>query len=89
LLRSIELAGRSWEEIASHLYPTFAYIEDQLESAAEKLIVCGFGELTSELRTELSSMADLEIEPLRSVYGTPDELNAGLLGYLESSEKVA
>jgi type IV pilus assembly protein PilM len=89
LLRSIGLAGGGAPEIVSHLYPTFAYAEDQLESAPEKLIVCGFPQFANELREELAGEANLEIEPLRSRYGMPDQSNAGLLGYLESLEEAA
>ncbi len=90
LLRSIGLSdGGGAAEIVSHLYPTFAYVEDQLESAPEKLIVCGFPQFASALREELAGEANLEIEPLRSRYGTPGEFNAGLLGYLESLEESA
>jgi len=86
LLRSIELMEGSGAEAASHLYPTFAYVEDQLSAPPEKLIVCGFPQDAQELRDELASETNLEIEPLRSRYGTPDQFNAGLLGYLESLE---
>ena len=89
LLRSIGLADGGVTEIVSHLYPTFAYAEDQLESAPEKLIVCGFPQFASELREELAGEANLEIEPLRSRYGMPDQFNAGLLGYLESLGEAA
>ncbi len=86
LLRSIELLQGDPSEVASHLYPTFAFVEDQLAAAPEKLIVCGFPQAAQELRAELASEVELEIEPLRSRYGMPDQFNAGLLGYLESLE---
>ncbi len=86
LWRSIELLDGGTDEIVSHLYPTFAYAEDQLEARPEKLIVCGFPQAAQELRSELAEEAGLEIEPLRSRYGVPDQFNAGLLGYLESVE---
>jgi type IV pilus assembly protein PilM len=89
LLRSIELSDSGASEVASHLYPTFAYIEDQLASAPEKLVVCGSPHLAGDLRTELDGDANFEIEPLRSRYGAPDQFNAGLLGYLESLEELA
>lgn len=90
LLRSIELSdGGAAAEIASHLYPTFAYVEDQLASTPEKLVVCGFPQAAGDLRRELAGEANLEIEPLRSRYGAPDQFNAGLLGYLESLEELA
>jgi type IV pilus assembly protein PilM len=86
LLRAIELAEGDAAEVASHLYPTFAYVEDQLGAPPEKLIVCGFPQAAQELRDELAAETNLEIEPLRSRYGMPDQYNAGLLGYLESLE---
>jgi len=86
LVRSIELAEAGAAEVASHLYPTFAYVEDQLSASPEKLFVCGFPQAAEDLRTELAAECNLEIEPLRSRYGTPDQFNAGLLGYLESLE---
>jgi type IV pilus assembly protein PilM len=90
LFRSIEVSDRGGApEIASHLYPTFAYVEDQIQTAPEKLIVCGFPQFANDLRSELAGEANLEIEPLRSRYGTPDQFNAGLLGYLESLEAAA
>jgi type IV pilus assembly protein PilM len=90
LFRAIEVSdGGGAPEILSHLYPTFAYVEDQLQAAPEKLIVCGFPQSANDLRSELAGEANLEIEPLRSRYGTPDQFNAGLLGYLESLEDAA
>jgi hypothetical protein len=90
LLRSIELSdGGGVSEIAGHLYPTFAYVEDQLAAAPERLIVCGSPQLANDLRSELAAEANLEVEPLRSRYGAPDQFNAGLLGYLESLEELA
>lgn len=86
LLRSIELSGSVPAEIASHLYPTFAYIEDQLAAAPERLLVCGHPHLASDLSDELGADVSFSIEPLRSRYGAPDQFNAGLLGYLESLE---
>jgi type IV pilus assembly protein PilM len=86
LLRSIELVEGGAAEVASNLYPTFAYIEDELAAPPEKLIVCGFPQAAQELREELAAETDLEIEPLRSRYGMPDQSNAGLLGYLEALE---
>ncbi|HEX8985294.1 MAG TPA: hypothetical protein VF767_07680 [Bryobacteraceae bacterium] len=86
LVRSIELGDGGAAEVASHLYPTFAYVEDQLAASPEKLIVCGFPRAAEDLRAEIEAECNLEIEPLRSRYGMPDQFNAGLLGYLESLE---
>ncbi len=89
LLRSIELAERSAAEVASHLFPTFAYVEDQLQTPPEKLIVCGFPHAARDLSEELAREVSLEIEPLRSRFGVPDQNNAGLFGYLEAQEVAA
>jgi type IV pilus assembly protein PilM len=77
LFRCVMLEGSGDDEILAILHPTFAYIEDELESPVRKLILCGFGN---------NVLADLrcETEPLRSSIGTPGQYNAGLLGYLES-----
>lgn len=86
LLRTIEVAGANAGEIVSHLYPTFAYVEDALGTRPERVAVCGFGAaLTEELRAELE--AEIAIEPLRSQLGVPEQTNAGLLGYLESTQE--
>ncbi len=85
LLRTLELADGSAYEIASHLYPTFAYIEDQLSAKAEKVLVCGLGSLAGDLSQELGDGP--VIEPLRSRMGVPHHYDAGLLGYLESIEE--
>ncbi len=84
LLRTIELAAAEASEIASHLYPTFAYVEDQLGTRPAGVLTCGLGRLNEELAIELGE----ECTPLRSQYGAPDQFNAGLLGYLESIEEL-
>ncbi len=84
LLRSIELADGGAAEIASHLYPTFAYMEDQLGQRPAEVLTCGFGRASDDLAGEIG-------EPcvaLRSRYGLPDQFNAGLLGYLECLEEI-
>jgi hypothetical protein len=76
LFRCVELEQTTEEEILSVLYPTLAYIEDELGSRADRLILCGFVE------GALSSV-DLKTETLQSRLGATDAYNAGLLGYLE------
>jgi type IV pilus assembly protein PilM len=88
LLRTLELAEGGAAEIASHLHPTFAYIEDQLGAKAEKVLVCGFGPLAEALHGELGNGASPAIEPLRSRLGAPHHYDAGLLGYLETAEEA-
>ena len=79
LFRCVELEAAGEPEILSVLQPTFAYIEDELGTAARRLILCGFpnGALAGLNR---------ETEVLRSRLGSPGAFNAGLLGYLEGAE---
>jgi type IV pilus assembly protein PilM len=67
----------SGEEIREILYPTFAYIEDELGQKPERLLLCGFPQPPEGLK--------LQMEPLRSRTGVPAPYNAGLLGYLEAA----
>ena len=76
LERAAEEKG-SGEEIREILYPTFAYIEDELGQKPEKLLLCGFPQPPEGLK--------LAMEPLRSRTGAPTAYNAGLLGYLEAA----
>lgn len=87
LHRTLELASFEPEEVIAHLFPTFAYAEDQLQSRPERVLLCGFGERTNELRSEIERELQATAEPLRSKHGAPDQHNAGLMGYLESAEE--
>ncbi len=84
LLRSIELSDGGSAEIASHLYPTFAYMEDQLGRRPQEVLTCGFGRASDLLAAEIGESC----VPVRSRYGLPDQFNAGLLGYLECLQEV-
>jgi type IV pilus assembly protein PilM len=86
LVRTLEVAGGGAAEIASHLHPTFAYIEDQLAAKAERVLICGLGPLAEGLSRELGNGAGPVIEPLRSRLAVPHHYDAGLLGYLETEE---
>jgi len=79
LFRCVTLEEASREEILGVLYPTFAYVEDELPAPASKLVICGLPASTVE-------GLKCEIEPLRSRFGTPGAYDAGMLGYLESVE---
>jgi type IV pilus assembly protein PilM len=83
LVRSIELSDFTAQEIGGHLFPTFAYAEDQLSASPDTLYVCGFGASTEGTRQWLESELGVRTSPLASRFGQPGELNAGLLGYLE------
>ncbi|MBM3747123.1 MAG: hypothetical protein FJW34_15150 [Acidobacteria bacterium] len=85
LLRSIEVAEGTAEEILGHLHPTFAYAEDHLAARPRRLLTCGFdardaGAFESEL--------GVTAEPLQSRWGAAAGHNAGLLGCLESLEEA-
>ena len=71
-------ADAAAEEIREVLYPTFAYIEDELGQKPEKLLLCGFPKPPEGLK--------IEMEPLRSRRGAPTAYDAGLLGYLEAAD---
>ena len=84
LARCVELEEIAKEEMLAVLYPTLAYIEDEMASRAGKLLLCGFGEapaLASEWQAELG----VPVEPIHSRLGAATAYNAGLLGYLEAA----
>lgn len=76
LLRCVELSSAEDEEIGQVLYPTLAYLEDELKTRPQSVHLCGLKSLPLDL--------DLPEGPLVSPYGTPNPNNAGLLGYLAS-----
>lgn len=89
LVRCVELPEVSVNEVMAVLYPTFAYIEDELARRPEALTLCGFGEMSERVSDPIEAEFGLEVQPLRSRLGVPDQTNAGLLGYLESSGEMA
>lgn len=82
LLRCVELASPSHEEILGVLFPTVAYVEDELQAKPARLLLCGFGDSAHDG----SWQAELEVPvaTLQSRLGAPNQFNAGLLGYLTS-----
>jgi|SRR5579862_317853 len=76
LFRCLEVDPSSNDEILGVLYPSFAYVEDELGQTVRKLMVCGFPHTPQGL--------NVPVEPLRSRTGTPGAFNAGLSGYLEA-----
>jgi type IV pilus assembly protein PilM len=84
LVRSVELPALTVEEVMGVLYPTFAYIEDELAAQPERLFVCGFGAMAEELARRLPAELGAPVQALGSRLGEPDQTNAGLLGYLEA-----
>jgi type IV pilus assembly protein PilM len=84
LVRCVEMDEGRPEEIESVLHPTVAYVEDELKSKPKRIWLCGFGPQSTELAERWEAEWGVEMEPLRSRFGTPGRNNAGLLGYLES-----
>jgi len=78
LFRCVELEGAGEGEVLQVLYPTIAYVEDELRSKTGKLILTGFEGSGSDL--------PFEKQALRSRLGALGPHNAGLLGYLEGAE---
>lgn len=83
LVRTVELPELSADEILAVLFPTLAYIEDEMGTHPARLLLCGFGDAGSippEWVTELQT----PVESLRTPWGVPSGANIGLLGYLQS-----
>ncbi|MEO7143661.1 MAG: hypothetical protein ABI165_09190 [Bryobacteraceae bacterium] len=85
LARCVELEQVANEEILAVLYPTLAYIEDEMESRAERLALCGFGPMGEQIAAEWQAELGVAVEPVRSRLGAAGAHNAGLLGYLETA----
>jgi len=71
-------------EIASDLYPTFVYTEDNLGVKAEKLLLAGFGEMAVEAQNQFSRELNLPVDLVRAGAGVAGENSLGLAGYLQS-----
>jgi type IV pilus assembly protein PilM len=84
LARCVEMDARELEEIESVLHPTLAYIEDELKSPPKQIWLSGFGPQAGAVAARWQGEWRVPVEPLRSRFGTPDQNNSGLLGYLES-----
>ena len=87
LVRCLEVASQELEDIAAVLLPTFVYVEDNLEGAAENLLLCGFGAQSEAARSHFHKELGVAVQLLRSPLGLPGENNAGLHGYLQSVSK--
>ena len=69
LVRSLELTERSLAEIAADLYPTFVYVEDNLQAHAARLLLCGFGALEAAATQQFQREMSIPVEPLHSRLG--------------------
>jgi len=84
LARCIEMDEGGSEEIDSVLHPTLAYVEDELNARPERVWLTGFTPEIADLANRWQAEWGVAVALLRSRFGSPDETNAGLLGYLES-----
>jgi type IV pilus assembly protein PilM len=84
LARCVETDAARPEEIEAVLHPTVAYIEDELKAKPRRIWLCGFGAESAELARQWNAEWGVDVEPLRSQFGTPGGNDAGLMGYLES-----
>ena len=82
LVRTVEMASSDPEEVLAVLFPTLAYIEDEMATHPARILLCGFDE-DGRLPDWLSEL-QIPAERLQSRFGAPNGSNAGLLGYLES-----
>lgn len=87
LVRTVELTEVTPDEILGVLFPTLAFVEDEMGGTADRIFFAGFdsGGRLPDWVSELQVPAEM----LKSRYGTPGGANAGLLGYLESMGKGA
>ena len=84
LVRTVELTNpEDPEETLNVLFPTLAYVEDELGAQADRVLHCGFDQdgRTPDWFTDLQIPA----ERLQSRFGAPNAQNTGLMGYLQST----
>lgn len=84
LMRTVELADTSRDEMLAVLFPTMAFIEDQYQAKPGRVLFCGMGDVDG-WEAELGA----PVEVLKSRLGTPSQSNAGLHGYLQSLSEGA
>ena len=90
MARCLELENVSEEEVLSVIYPTIAYMEDAFgtkstDGRPAHIWLCGFGASSHDLAQRWSTELNIPFEILQSRFGTPGPYNAGVLGYLEST----
>jgi type IV pilus assembly protein PilM len=84
LARCVEMEGGELEDIESVLHPTIAYVEDELKGRPKQIWLVGFGPNAPEVAGRWEKEWGVAVQPIRSRFGNPEKVNAGLLGYLES-----
>ena len=84
LVRCVELPEVTVEEVTAVLYPTMAFVEDELGTRPDSLVLCGLQEMAARHGQQWETELGVKITGLQSRFGAPAAYNAGLLGYLES-----
>jgi len=84
LARTIEMDEASLEEVAGHLFPTLAYVEDQLAACTDTIFICGFGVESEQTGGLLEAALGAPVRVLFSRWGQPGEFDSGLFGFLET-----
>ena len=84
LSRCVELEQVANEEMLGVLYPTLAYIEDEMATRAGRLLLCGFGNAHA-LAAEWEAELGVSVAAVHSRLSAANAYNAGLLGYLEAA----
>ena len=84
LVRSLDMTNPGIPDIASDLYPTFVYTEDNLGVKAEKLLLAGFGAMATEAQSQFSRELHLPVDLVLGGAGVAGENSLGLVGYLKS-----
>ena len=88
LLRCLELEDLEIDALTGVLFPTLAYMEDELKVKPGVMLGCGLGRLQMPLEFLCSQELGVPLQPLRSRFGAVTAQNAGMLGYLESRGKA-
>jgi type IV pilus assembly protein PilM len=84
LVRCVELDRVTTADLEPVLLPTLAFVEDELNSHAKRILLCGFGPEGEKWASSWSASWGIAVELMQSRFGAPGELNAGLIGYMES-----
>ena len=88
MVRCVELAQVTEEEVLAIIFPTIAFVEDELTTRPDRMTLCGFEGLPGVRQDEMAARWHNEfgipVVQLRSGHGTPGQFNSGILGYLES-----
>lgn len=69
-------------EVLADLFPTVAYIEENLERPVARLLLCGFGSLLGPALQIMRSEVSVSVEPLAGADGKPESMGTAVRGYI-------